>query len=97
MSRGILSPQARRDMANIWDYLAKHSESEADEMVDDLNSKFRLLREHPYLGRKRDDLRAGYRSVVERDYIVLYRVVRRGVEIMRVIHGKRNIPALLRQ
>jgi len=66
-------------------------------MVDDLNAKFRLLRQYPYLGRRRDDIRAGYRSVVEREYVVLYRVVRRSIEIMRVIHGKRDIPTLLRQ
>jgi toxin ParE1/3/4 len=97
VSRGVLSPQARRDLAEIWDYIAKHSEAEADEMIDELNAKFRLLRRFPYLGRRRDDLRAGYRSVVERGYVVLYRIVRRSIQIMRVIHGKRDIPTLLRQ
>lgn len=96
MSRSVLSPQGRRDIAEIWDYLAKYSELEADSVVDDLNAKFRLLREFPYLGRKRDEIRAGYRSVTAGEYIVLYRIVRRSAEIMRVIHGKRDLPALFR-
>jgi len=44
------------------------------------------------MGRKRDEIRPGYRSFTEGDYVILYRLLgAEQLEIVRVIHGKRHM------
>ncbi len=45
----------------------------------------------PYAGRKRDELRSGYRSFPVGKYLVFYRVQEPGVRIMHMIHGSRDL------
>jgi plasmid stabilization system protein ParE len=51
-----------------------------------LNERFAALAQFPLLGRKRDEVRTGYRSITEGDYLILYRLVNDAeLEIMRVV------------
>ncbi len=45
-------------------------------------------------GRRRDDLRKGYRGFPVGQYVILYRAKKTGVTIMHVVHGRRNLQAL---
>lgn len=38
---------------------------------------------------------AGIRRRIHRDYLILYRVVRRTVEVLRILHGARDYEHLL--
>jgi len=90
-----ISENARRDLIGIWGYIADDSEEAADSVVSALYDQFDLLGKSIFLGRRRDDLLPGYRSVTAQDYVILYRVVGEDVEITRVIHGRRDIDAAL--
>ena len=46
------------------------------------------------MGAKRDELMPGLRSFPVGDYLVFYRVADRGIEIIRVVSGYRDLPAL---
>ncbi|WP_348625603.1 type II toxin-antitoxin system RelE/ParE family toxin [Mesorhizobium sp. L2C084A000] len=48
---------------------------------------------YPFLGAPRDDIAPGIRHLVVGDYLTLYRVDDDAIEIIRVLHGKRNIEA----
>ena len=56
-----LSRRARFDVLGIWQYIAKDSEAAADRFIDALTHRFQLLRNSPYVGRQRNDLRYSYR------------------------------------
>lgn len=93
-----ISPRAKADIRAIWTYLALESgrEEVADRVVDSLNRTFIRLRHSPSLGRDRkDDLRQGLRSHPSGRYLVFYRVDNGTVRIVRVLHGSRDIPAIL--
>jgi toxin ParE1/3/4 len=92
-----LSQKARRDLVEIWSYIAPDSEEAADRFTDLVVGSFKLLGQNPYLGRSRDDLRPGFRSFVVGQYVVIYRVAEPGVRILHVLHGKRDFPRLFRQ
>lgn len=47
------------------------------------------------LGRQREDLGDGLRSIPWRDYVIVFRYAGEGVEIVRILHGARYIPALM--
>lgn len=92
-----LSPKARADLDDIWEYIAGQSGSEvvADRQIDFITDRFYLLATHPRLGRARDgDLGTGRRSFSAGQYIIVYRIVDKNVLILRVAHAHRDIQAL---
>jgi toxin ParE1/3/4 len=90
-----ISEEARRDLLGIWSYIAEDSETAADALLSQLYDHFELLGKSIFMGRRRDDVRPGYRSIAAEQYVVLYRVVGGDVEIAHVIHGKRDLQAAL--
>jgi len=92
-----LTARARRDVVLIWAHIADDSEAAADRFVDLLTQHFRLLGENPLIGRRRDELRDGYRSFPVGEYLILYRVGSPGVLIMHVLHGRRNLDEIFRR
>jgi toxin ParE1/3/4 len=93
-----LAPEVESELDDIWLYLASRSDSIeiADRVIDNITDRFRLLANNPYIGRRRDeDLRPGLRSFSVEDYIIIYRIEADAVLILHVIHGSRNLKALL--
>ncbi|MER8464346.1 type II toxin-antitoxin system RelE/ParE family toxin [Mesorhizobium sp. M1396] len=88
-----LLPQAVIDLENIGDYISGHDPRAAVRLVDALERRWDLLTLHPFSGAPRDDIAPGIRHLVVGDYLTLYRVGDGAIEIIRVLHGHRNIEA----
>jgi toxin ParE1/3/4 len=85
----VISPRARRDIANIAAYtLNMWGEAQMTRYVDALDAKFAELARSPELGRARDEIAVGYRSVVQGSHVVFYRTTRRNLVVVRVLHGR---------
>jgi toxin ParE1/3/4 len=52
------------------------------------------LADMPGTCRLRGDLGPGLRSVAVGSYLIIYRPIEGGIEIVRVLHGRRDIGAL---
>jgi len=85
------TPLAAQDVREIVDYLLEHSEPAADRFTAELDAACQLLTSQPRMGRDRSDLAPDVRSVVVGKYIVFFRVSDSAIEVLRVIHGARNI------
>jgi toxin ParE1/3/4 len=92
-----LTRRARQDVLNIWQYIAQDNEPAADRFIDLLARYFQMLGDNPHAGRPRDELRPGYRSFPVGEYLILYRLTESSVQILHVVHGRRNIEALFSQ
>ena len=91
----VWSPTAQRDMADIWGYLDLHASREvADSQIRKINARALTLISNPRIGRPRDNFMPGLRQVLVNPYIVFYRFDETTIEIMRVAHGRRDLPAL---
>lgn len=90
----IKRPRARSDVAEIWDYIADDSSARADAFVDSLDRKLRALAERPHMGRTREELADGLRSLPVGRYVIFYRVLAEGIEVVRVVHGARDLGAI---
>ncbi|MGX7873536.1 type II toxin-antitoxin system RelE/ParE family toxin [Mesorhizobium sp. ORM6] len=88
-----LLPQAVVDVESIGDYIASHDPRAAVRLVDALERRWDLLTLHPFSGAPRDDIAPGIRHLLVGDYLTLYRVSGGEIEILRVLHGNRNIEA----
>lgn len=80
------------DVADYLDSVGASPES----LLESLHHTFRQLADFPELGRARPNFGVNYRSFVTRRYIVLYEALPDGVEIIRVVHGARNLDEILR-
>jgi toxin ParE1/3/4 len=95
----LLSRQVKTEVDEIWSYIAVESGSVdiADRVVDAITETFLQISRHPNLGRRRDDLRKGLRSIPSGSYVVVYRVEGNNVRIFHVVHGRRDVKAAIRQ
>ncbi len=87
--------EAEEDLIEIWEDIATHNVAAADRNVRLLGEKIDTLADMPDRGKMRDDLGAGIRMLVEGKYLIFYRVGETQVEILRVIHGARDLSQIL--
>jgi toxin ParE1/3/4 len=91
-----VSPEARLDLLEIGDYVGAENPSAAVRLLDSFRSTFELLADRPGAGRLRPEFRRGLRSFPIGSYLVFYREVGSGVEIVRVVHGRRDLRRVFR-
>ena len=88
----VWSAKARQDLLDIVRYLAPRNPDAARRMLAVVRAKVGALEAAPYLGRA--GRIAGTRELVitGTPYLVVYRVVPEGVQILTVVHGARYWP-----
>ena len=94
MARVVRRPLAGADIADIWDFIAEDSITQADAWVDRLDGKLRLLATQPLMGRTRSELSSGLRSQPFERYVIFYEPLTDGIDVVRIIHSARDIQAL---
>jgi toxin ParE1/3/4 len=89
-----ITQAAERDLREIGDYIAEDNVPAAITFIDRLTERFSTLESFPEIGRARNEIAAGLRSLTEGDYLLLYRIRQSEVIVVRVVHGKRDIHSL---
>lgn len=101
MSGYVLTPLATVDIFEIWAYIAENSESAADRVERAIYDACGFLAEGPLRGHTRPDLtpRPLRFWTLNRypNYTVVYRPDAAPLQIIAVLHGKRNIRRILNQ
>ena len=88
-----LAAAAQTDLIEIWSGIAEYrSNNAADQIIDRLAETYETLSQFPEMGRRRDELFPGYRSFVISPYLIFYQILPDEIQIIRVLHGKRNLP-----
>lgn len=102
MKRIIVEALARIDLNQQFDYIAQDSLQAAQSYFDAAMGSFKLISESPGIGhprRSKIQQLAGMRSLPVRgfeNYLIFYIPDDEKVRIVRVLHGARDIPAILR-
>jgi toxin ParE1/3/4 len=89
-----LRPRAKADLVAIWEYIARDNEAQADAFIKTVDEKFRLLAQNPNIGRVRDELGASIHSLPVGRYVIFFRSRETYLEIVRVLHGARDVQAV---
>lgn len=90
-----LASEAEADLDEIWLFVAKESGSmdTADRLIDTITERVWMLTRNPYAGRSRAKVWSeGLRSVAVGANVIVYRVEGEEVVVLRVLHGRRNLP-----
>lgn len=92
-----MTVEARRDLGQIWSYIAEDYPSRATSFVERVEASCRELCRSPFRGIAKDDLVPGMRMHIYRNYLIYYRTSEDELIIVRVSHGARDQAALFRQ
>ena len=94
MSSVVIRPKALHDLAEIWAYIAEDSSRQANLFAAACDRELRQLARRPLIGRARPELFADLRSLPFARYIIFYLPRKRGIEVVRVLHGARDLKSL---
>ena len=82
-----LRDQVLDDLESIWLYTLKEwSVNQADDYLRAISGRFKWLGEHPEAGKKRDEIKPGYRSFPEGTHLIFYLVWDEYIEMIGVVH-----------
>jgi toxin ParE1/3/4 len=95
MSRYIIADEAIQDLQDISDYFLKNNLEAGEQFLQAFNARCRQLVSFPNLGRSYAHLRPDLLGLSLRGFIILYKVSNNndeiGIEILRVINGRRDL------
>jgi plasmid stabilization system protein ParE len=101
MSVYALTPLAKADIFDIWSYIADDSEDAADRVEHAIYDACAFVADAPMRGHSRPDLTTRslrfWTLTRYPNYTVVYRPETTPLEIVAVMHGKRNIRRILKQ
>jgi len=89
-----LSHLALQDLEDIGYYIALDNPDAALELIERFFEMFDRLAEHPELGRSREEF-PGVRSIIVKPYVIFYRCAKNCIEIIRILHGARDISSFI--
>lgn len=91
MSRYLITLPAKQDLREINNYLTRFSPIAVRRINDKIKQQFKRLAVFPNMGQSCNQLSEGLRRFPVEDYLIFYRPISNGVEIVRVVSGYRNI------
>lgn len=99
MSAAVLSLAAQRDLLTALEWIAKDNPAAARALRDAVAVAAARIGEHTHIGNLRPESTAEkYRFVTLTGfrYVIVYNADRRPPLILRILHGARDLPELLR-
>ena len=94
MTTVLWTSQAEADLSEIFAYIAVDDLAAAEQTLRRIGAKCDGLADNPGIGRGRPDLHETLRSFPVGNYVIFYRAVTGGIEVVRVLHGARDIDRL---
>lgn len=91
MKRLVYLPEALADLKAITLYIAEDNPDRATSFVNELRDKAAQTIERPGSFPARDDLAPGLRAARYGRYLIFFQDVADEIQIIRVLHGARNL------
>lgn len=92
--RVVRTELADNDLLEIWLYIGDVDPDVADRIIDQIDARCESLSRNPQLGVGRDNLLPGVRCLIEGNYGIFYRISTDQIEILRILHGARDLAAI---
>ena len=94
MNQYRVTEPADSDLLDIWLSIAPDDLAAAEHVLGGFFDTFVLLGQNPKMGRARPELSRKLRSFPKGKYIIFYHLVTDGIEIVRVLHGSRDLESI---
>ena len=91
MPEAFRTPSAESDLLEIWLYISSASQSAANRLLEAIDLTCHTIAEYPNMGRSRLELSHALRSFPVGNYVIFYRPIENGIEVIRVLSQARDI------
>ena len=91
----IISEASNLDLERIADYLgSNYGLANSERFIDGITSRLKHLAQFPRIGRSREEMAKGLRSLPYEKYLILYKVDERSIKVVRVVSGYQDLSML---
>jgi toxin ParE1/3/4 len=91
------SGRAQADLESILESLQRTNSAAAQRYAAVFQARAEALGRFPEMGRLRPEFAPGLRSTLVWPYVIFYRVEGDVVQIIRILHGKRDLRRIMRK
>jgi len=89
MSQVVLSPKAKSDLNEIWDYTLEHwGVEQAENYVRELWAIIQTQALDGSTATDVSDVRKGYRKVRSGCHVVFFKTTENGIDVIRILHQR---------
>ena len=92
--RYFINILATQDLREIADYFTAHSIEAGEKFFRKFDDRCEQLINFPKIGRSYAEIRSYLRGLPLDGYIIFYRILGDGIEILRVINARRDLPSI---
>ncbi len=86
-----LSPRAKNDLAEIYDYIAQDNAAAAKRVAKRLREQMKYIMRHPKIAPGRDYIIKGLRALPVDSYMIYYLLENSEIKIIRVLHATQDV------
>jgi toxin ParE1/3/4 len=87
-----LTPAAKSDLLEIWNYTIKTwGKNQTEKYLLNIEAKLEQLAANPEIGKRRPEIRSGYYSFPVEKYIIFYLHSGNHIDIIGILHGRMDI------
>jgi toxin ParE1/3/4 len=97
MKRYLINVLASHDLNEIADRFTVNNIEAGERFFQDFAHRCQQLVDFPNLGRSYAEIRPDLRGLPLNGYIIFYRILDDGIEILRVVSGRRNLASLFEE
>jgi toxin ParE1/3/4 len=92
--RGNEPGSASRDLEEVEEYISRDNPDAAARLIFLIREKCGVLSRQSKIGRDCSELFPGLRGFPVGNYLIFYLPAKEGIEVVRVLHGARDLPSL---
>jgi plasmid stabilization system protein ParE len=97
MTPFVLTPSARQDINDIYDYIANDNPEAAGRVLDTLENTLFKLAKNPGIGHWREELAdQRHKFFLVYSYLIVYRHETKPLQVIRILHAARDVQAILK-
>ncbi|MEO1375213.1 MAG: type II toxin-antitoxin system RelE/ParE family toxin [Cyanobacteria bacterium J06635_10] len=96
-SRYFINILATEDLKGIANYFATNNVEAGDQFFNKFDRRCEQLINFPNMGRSYAEIRPNLRGLPLDGYIIFYRVFDLGIEILRVVNARRDLPSIFEE
>jgi toxin ParE1/3/4 len=97
MGNYFFSQLAVKDLNEICEFIGQTNIKAASKLFDTIREKCKLVSGFPNMGKDYSEILSNLRGFIVDDYIVFYYPLENGIEIVRVVYGKRDLNAVFEE
>ena len=96
-SRYFINILATEDLKRIANYFATNNVEAGEQFFNKFDRRCEQLMNFPNMGRSYAEIRPNLRGLPLDGYIIFYRVFDLGIEILRVVNARRDLPSIFEE